>query len=360
MPFKQIGLWLAAHPRWTLTLWVGAALGPLLAKPFNIDDPLFVWLANQVLARPAAPFDFSVNWYGFVLPLWAFTGNPPGAGYFFAAAGGLFGWSEIGLHFAGLLAALAVILGTHRLAARWCAQPLLAAGVVLCMPVFLVSASTVMCDVLMLACWVWAVVFWVEGLERDSASKIFAAGLLVALALLTKYFGVALVPLLAVYGGMHQRKFGAWVFALLLPVAALGGYEWLTRLRSFRASPRELWSFQTGLRSDRPVVHGRWRGGHALFSPLVVARADAGGGFGCHRPGRRRALPRRGAAQIPVAARRRATGGGRAVPALDGGRRFGVVAGNGRFAASARTAGLAAGVMADGDLPLHRVWQLDH
>jgi len=108
---------------------------------------------------------------------------------------------------------------------------LLAACSVLCMPVFLVSASTIMCDVLMLAFWVWAVVFWVEGLEQNRAVKVFAAGLLVALALLTKYFGVALVPLLAVYGAWQTRKFGLWVFALLIPVAALGGYEWLTRVQ---------------------------------------------------------------------------------------------------------------------------------
>jgi 4-amino-4-deoxy-L-arabinose transferase-like glycosyltransferase len=256
MQFKRIGLWLAAHPRWTLTLLVGVALGPLLAKPFNIDDPLFVWLARQVRAHPAAPFDFQVNWYGLVLPMWAFTGNPPGAGYYFALAGGLFGRGEIGLHLGGLLAALAVILGTHRLAARWCAHPLLAAGAVLCMPVFLVSASTVMCDVLMLAFWVWAVVFWVEGLEQDRASKIFAAGLLIALAFLTKYFGVALVPLLAVYGGLYKRKFGGWVFALAIPLAALGGYEWLTHLRY----------------------------GHALFSAAADLSAQAHANFGVSKP----------------------------------------------------------------------------
>ncbi len=252
MLFKRIGLWLGAHPRWTLTLLVGAALGPLLAKPFNIDDPLFVWLAQQVRAHPANPFDFQVNWYGLILPMWAFTGNPPGAGYFFALAGSLFGWGETGLHFGGLLAALAVILGTYRLALRLCAHPLLAASAVLFMPVFLVSASTIMCDVLMLAFWVWAVVFWVEGLEQDRAFKLLAAGLLIALAVLTKYYGVALVPLLAAYGGLSKRRFGGWVFALLLPLAALGGYEWLTR----------------------------WFYGHALFSAAADLSAQAQANFG--------------------------------------------------------------------------------
>jgi len=226
--FKRLEFWLAAHPRWTLTLLVAATLGPLLAKPFNIDDPLFIWLARHVRTHPVNFFDFQVNWYGFVSPMWAVTENPPGAGYYYALAGTLFGWDEVGLHLGTLLAAVAVILGTYRLALRLCAQPLFAACVVLFTPVFLVSASTVMCDVLLLAFWVWAVVLWVEGVENNQPAKTVAAAALVTLAILTKYFGVALVPLLAAHGLAQKRKPGGWLAALLIPLAALGGYQWLT------------------------------------------------------------------------------------------------------------------------------------
>jgi 4-amino-4-deoxy-L-arabinose transferase-like glycosyltransferase len=224
----KIRPWVAAHPRWTLILLVSVALGPFLAKPFNLDDPLFIWLAQQVQVHPGDPFGFALNWYGRVSPMWAITDNPPLAGYYFALSGTAFGWSEIGLHLGGLLAALAVILGTHRLALRLSAPPLLAACAVLFTPIFLVSAGTVMCDVLMLAFWVWAVVFWVEGLEQNRFPKILCASLLVALAMLTKYFGAALLPLLVVHGAMQKRKAGSWLASLLIPVAALGAYEWIT------------------------------------------------------------------------------------------------------------------------------------
>ena len=224
----RIRQWLEAHPRWTLCLLVGAALGPFLAKPFNLDDPLFIWLARQILAHPGDPFGCAVNWYGRVSPLWAITDNPPAAGYYYAVFGRTFGWSEIGLHLGGLAAALAAILGIHRLAARLCQRPLLAAGAVLFMPVFLVSAGTVMCDVLMLAAWVWAVVFWVEGLEDNRGLKLVVAGVLVALALLTKYFGVALLPLLAAHGALARRRVGPWCVCLLIPLATLGAYQWIT------------------------------------------------------------------------------------------------------------------------------------
>jgi 4-amino-4-deoxy-L-arabinose transferase-like glycosyltransferase len=224
----RIRPWLGAHPRWTLCLLVSAALGPFLAKPLNLDDPLFIWLAQQVQVHPADPFGFGVNWYGRVSPFWAVTDNPPVAGYYFAAAGDLFGWSELGFHLGGLLAALAAIWGTHRLALRLAGQPLLATCAVLFTPVFLVSAGTVMSDVLMLSFWVWAIVFWVEGLEQNRFLKIFFAGTLVALALLTKYFGVALLPLLAVHGALEKRKLGSWSVGLLIPLAALGVYQWIT------------------------------------------------------------------------------------------------------------------------------------
>jgi hypothetical protein len=75
-----------------------------------------------------------------------------------------------------VLAALAVIWGTYRLARHCCDHPMLAALAALFTPVFLVSSLTVMCDVLMLAFWVWAVVWWVEGMERDDFGRLAVSG----------------------------------------------------------------------------------------------------------------------------------------------------------------------------------------
>lgn len=226
---NQTCRWLALHPNWTLVLIVLAALAPFLAKPFNIDDPLFIWTARQIQTHPGNPYGFNVNWYGTAEPMWGVTENPPLAGYYLALAAGFLGWSEIALHFALLLPAVAAILGTHRLARRFCNQPMLAALAALCTPVFLVSGTTVMCDVLMLAFWVWAAAFWLEGLEENRSDKLVAAGGLIALAALTKYFGACLIPLLAAYGVVEKRRWGRWVSCLLIPLAALCAYQWGTR-----------------------------------------------------------------------------------------------------------------------------------
>jgi len=152
--WKRILDWSRGHPRLVLSLAVLAMLGPYLAKPFNMDDPLFIWSARQIHLQPWNPYGFDVNWYGTAQPMWSVTENPPGACYFLAVAAGILGWSEVAMHAAFLLPALAVILGTYRLAARFCRQPIVAALATLFTPVFLVSSSTVMCDVLMLAFWV--------------------------------------------------------------------------------------------------------------------------------------------------------------------------------------------------------------
>ena len=217
--------WLAAHPDWALTLAAIAVLAPFLARPFNMDDPLFIWVAQQIYLHPANPYGFDVNWAQTVFPMWNATENPPLACYYLALGAGVFGWSEIGLHVAFLPPARAVVLGTRRLAGHFCRHPMLAALAVLFTPVFMASSLTVMCDMLMLAFWVWAAVLWIEGMERDDFGRLAASGLLIAFAALTKYYGACLIPLLGAYGLLHKRRPGRWMIYLLIPLAMLYVYQ---------------------------------------------------------------------------------------------------------------------------------------
>src|SRR5579871_2243037 len=125
--FAKLSQRAAGHPRTALALFTLLALGPFLTKPFHLDDPLFIWAARQIQAHPFDPYGFDVNWYGVTQPMWSVTQNPPGASYYLAVAGAILGWSEPALHAAMLLPAMAVILGTWRLAGRLCGHPLLAA-----------------------------------------------------------------------------------------------------------------------------------------------------------------------------------------------------------------------------------------
>ncbi len=223
--------WILQHPRLALVFISLAALIPFLDKPFNFDDPLFIWTARHIQLHPADPFGFDVNWYAKVMPMWQVTQNPPLASYFIALVTTVLGWSEMALHSAFLLPASLVILGTYRLARHFCERPLLAALATLLTPVFLVSSTTVMCDVLMLSFWVWAVVFWFEGWAKEKSGFLFLSGLLMGLATLTKYFGIGLVPLLLAYSVFRLRRWEWRLVWLLVPVIALASYEvWTKRL----------------------------------------------------------------------------------------------------------------------------------
>jgi len=197
--------WIKSHPQCVLVLVTLSALLPFLGKPFNMDDPLFIWSAQQIHTHPFNPYGFNVEWDWRQAPMWKTTENPPLTCYYIALVSTILGWSEVALHFAFLLPVLAVILGTFRLAGRFCHSPTLAALVTLFTPAFLVSSTTLMSDVPMLAFWVWALVFWVEGTEENNLRKLFAAGCLVSFAEITKYYAISLIPLLAAYSIISRR-----------------------------------------------------------------------------------------------------------------------------------------------------------
>ena len=221
--------WFEQQPAMLLAVATVLALLPYLGKPFHIDDPLFMWVAQHIQSHPLDPYGFNVNWYGFDQPLWDITKNPPFACYYLALFGGAFGWSEKVLHAALLLPAVAAVAGTHRLANHFCKRPLFAALCALFTPVFLVSSTTIMCDVMMLAFWVWAVVFWVEGTERKRPGFFAVAALFISLAALTKYFGACVIPLVAAWSIARKQPMKEWLGWLAIPIAALVAYQMATR-----------------------------------------------------------------------------------------------------------------------------------
>jgi hypothetical protein len=212
-----------------LVLITLCSLVPFLGKPFHVDDPLFVWCARQIAAHPLDFYGFNLNWEGQTAPMAAITQNPPLAAYYLAASGSLFGWSELALHAAFLLPAMAVILGTCFVAKQFCSLPTAAGLFAVSSPVFVLCSTSLMCDTTMLAFWVWAIFFWNRGLESPSHAKFFIASLLIALSSLTKYFGLCLIPLLLAYSVLKKRNHRIWLPWLGLPLVTMALYQWWTQ-----------------------------------------------------------------------------------------------------------------------------------
>jgi tetratricopeptide (TPR) repeat protein len=220
--------WSSRRPRLVIGLVLVVLLGPFITKPLHIDDPLFVWGGQWIQHHPFDFFGARVGWWMTEVPLWMANCNPPLLSYFFAGVASLFGWDEIALHLACLAVSIWGALGIHALAGRWCRRPLLATLLAILAPAFLVSATTLMCDVPMLSLWVWCLVVWDRTLESNRPQGFLLAGLLAGLAILTKYSPITLLPLLPIMALLRTRKPGWWLLGLAVPLVMIAAFEWLT------------------------------------------------------------------------------------------------------------------------------------
>ena len=278
-PFRADALslkrWSSLHSYVLLTVLTCAILLPFSNRAFHIDDTLFLRAGQHVAHRPSDPYGFLMNWDQTAMPMSQITKNPPLTCYFIALAGTLSGWSERSLHLWFLPWSLIVVLGTYTLARRFTNLPLLAALIILASPAFLVSASSVMCDTMMLALWMLAAILWLEGLEPLKPHFLLAAGLLVGAAALTKYFGIALIPLLLVYSLCRQRRLRPALLFLLLPVVVLVVYQLWTRSLYGHGLLLDAAQFAN---QTRTVAQGRV----TFFGKMLVAASFLGG---CALPG---------------------------------------------------------------------------
>jgi hypothetical protein len=212
-----------------LTSLVLAALLPFINRAYHIDDTLFMLAAKNIVHHPLNPYGFTVNWDDFASPMSQVTKNPPLACYYIAVVGALAGWSERAVHLAFLLPALATVLLTFVLAGRFTKLPLVAALATFAAPAFLVSAASVMCDTLLAAIWLLAVVLWLEGFDEKKPLPLALSAMLIGAAAFTKYFGMSLIPLLLAYSLYRERRLGRWIFYLLIPVGMLVAYQVWTK-----------------------------------------------------------------------------------------------------------------------------------
>jgi len=262
--------WIPAHPHIVIGLILVVCLGPFINKAIHVDDALFVWAGEWIQQHPTDFFGSEVNISNSTIPMWKATCNPPLMSYFLAGVASLFGWNEIVLHLAGLAVAFAAAAGIYSLARMWCERPLLATIISIITPVFLVSSTTLMCDVLMLTLWVWALVIWERALgSEQSRWQFVGAGVLAGLAILTKYSAVTLLPLLPVLSLLRTRKFGGWwLLGLAVPLMMVAGYEWMTAMMYGRGL---LFAAASFAQTHRIVFPGGW------LAKGIVGLAFAGG-----------------------------------------------------------------------------------
>ena len=225
-------------------------LTPFLTKPVHMDDPVFIWVAQYISTNPWDFFGFDVNWYGHVVSVAEINKNPPLTSYFMALFATLLGWSELALHIAFIIPAIALILGTYRLAQLFGANPLGAALSMLCCPVVLISTTTLMVDIFMLSLWIWAVVYWVDGINKQHIYSLLYSACLITLAALTKYIAISLLPLLFVYSLIAEKKLTKNTAALLIPVFLLSLFFWYMQAKYGQNFLSNIFGFSVDAKTD--------------------------------------------------------------------------------------------------------------
>lgn len=183
---------------WIALVLAAALLIPFLGKAVTIDDPLFVWTARHLQQHPFDPYGFEWNWFGSPLSMAVNVQNPPATSYWLALMGAV-SWNEHWLHLMMLPWSILLLGGVVRLARSLGADPFWAATLTLGTSAYFVSATNMMCDLMMLALMVWSIALWVNGLEKNNFLLLIIAAALGGLAALTKYFAISIVPLLAAY-----------------------------------------------------------------------------------------------------------------------------------------------------------------
>jgi hypothetical protein len=204
-----------------------ATLLPFITKPFNIDDPFYLAVARHITESPLDFYGFKYNWYG-TLEQVTYANHAPASAYFMAIVGTLAGWSELAMHTAFLLPAIALLLGTYVAATRLCDQPVLASAIAWFCPALFVSATSVMTDVWMAAFFVWAIALWIRGIDESKLGLLCAAIAVASMAGLMKYFGVTVIGLLALYAIGRRHPLRRWAPLLPIPILVLAAYEALT------------------------------------------------------------------------------------------------------------------------------------
>ena len=206
---------------WTGWLFAGAAALRILyvsvapeAPPR--DTPDYDEIARNLLAGQG--FVSQENWFGHPVRSW----RPPGYPLMLAAVYGIAGFDHRAVKVVqAVLGALTVVL-VYLLARRLRPSAAPLAGVAAALyPPLLASADEVMSECLftaLLAAALWAVV---ESRHRRSRGGAFGAGVLIALAGLTRPVGLLAAPaVLAVAAWEERAALGAWLRRWALPLGA--------------------------------------------------------------------------------------------------------------------------------------------
>ena len=263
---------------------------PFVGKPVQVDDAYFLEVAAGIRDHPTRPYDGAAGLEDADYRVFAARGScpetfssmshPPLLPYVLAAVAALAGgFAEASLHAALLPFAVLAALACLSLARRFTRRPLVATLGLVTGPAFVLSAQSLMTDLPALALSLAGLACFVRGVDARRRRELVLAGLLVGLALVTRYSAALMLVVLLAYAGARGRVrlalpallgaalvFGAWCCQNLVAHGQL----------HLVASSRHYAAFYAGQSFDLPGLVGKaWSAlaglGGTAFAPALLA-----------------------------------------------------------------------------------------
>jgi hypothetical protein len=249
---------------------------PFLNQPIQGDDVDYLYGAEHAQIDPLHPLNTHYMFLGEMVDMRGHSHGPMNSWILAILLAAVSDVREIPFHAAYVLFSIVAALAMWSLARRFCERPFVATLLFLAVPAFVVNGNSFEADLPFLAFWMASVALFIHAVDQHSPAALTCSAIAGALAGLTAYQAVLLVPILAVYLLQKRRAwYPAWIVILAAPVAIAVWqiFEWRTR----GALPAAvllgyMGRFETKtnvLRSGIAlVVHSGW-----IVSPLLVAAA---------------------------------------------------------------------------------------
>jgi hypothetical protein len=249
---------------------------PFLHQAIQGDDLDYLYGAEHAQIDPLHPLNTHFMFSGEMVDMRGHSHGPMNSwilAILLAAMGDI---REARFHLAYTLFSIIAALAMWSLARRFCERPFAATLLFIAVPAFVVNGNSFEADLPFLAFWVASVALFVNAVDRESMLALAGSAIAGALAGLTAYQSVLLVPILAVYLFQRRRAwYPAWIVVLAAPlaIAAWQVWEWSTRgalpaaimlgyMRRFETKSNVLHS------GVALIVHSAW-----IVSPLLVVVA---------------------------------------------------------------------------------------
>ena len=137
---------------------------------------------------------------------------------------------EVPFHAAYIVFTLIAALGMWSLARRFSPRPFAATLLFLAVPPLVINGNSFEADLPFLAFWMAAAALFIRAADRRSVPLLLAAALAMVPAALGAYQSVVLIPILACYLLLHDRRWAPGWIVLATPAVALGCWQIFERI----------------------------------------------------------------------------------------------------------------------------------